>query len=52
LLTLIVPIEYGGNGATWPTVLGAVREIAVADGSLAHLSATTTSDASGVMCGR
>lgn len=37
LLRLMIPTEYGGLGATWPTTLLAVREIARADGSLAHL---------------
>jgi alkylation response protein AidB-like acyl-CoA dehydrogenase len=37
LLALRIPSELGGLGADWPTVLSAVREIATADGSLAHL---------------
>src|SRR5438128_365376 len=37
LLALKIPTEYGGLGASWPTTLQAVREVATADGSLAHL---------------
>ncbi|HEY1291552.1 MAG TPA: acyl-CoA dehydrogenase family protein [Chloroflexota bacterium] len=37
LLLLSVPSQLGGLGADWPTILRAVREIATADGSLAHL---------------
>jgi alkylation response protein AidB-like acyl-CoA dehydrogenase len=37
LLQLAVPREFGGVGADWPTTLRAIRQIAVADGSLAHL---------------
>ncbi len=37
LLSLSVPTHLGGLGGTWPTLLGAVREIASADASLAHL---------------
>jgi alkylation response protein AidB-like acyl-CoA dehydrogenase len=39
LLQLMVPLEYGGLGASWPTLMACVREIARADGSLAHLFA-------------
>jgi alkylation response protein AidB-like acyl-CoA dehydrogenase len=37
LLTLLVPAELGGAGVTWPTLLRCVREIAIADASIAHL---------------
>jgi alkylation response protein AidB-like acyl-CoA dehydrogenase len=37
LLKLMVPIEFGGYGADWPTALRSVRELATADASLAHL---------------
>ncbi len=37
LLTLSIPRELGGHGASWSTVLHAVRAIAWADGSLAHV---------------
>jgi alkylation response protein AidB-like acyl-CoA dehydrogenase len=37
LLKLMVPAELGGVGATWSTLLDTVRELAAADGSLAHL---------------
>lgn len=37
LLSLLVPTEYGGWGADWPTTLEAIREIAKVDGSLGHL---------------
>src|ERR1051325_1777088 len=39
LLALMIPRSLGGPGGDWPTVLRAVREIATADGSLAHLFA-------------
>lgn len=37
LLKLIVPIEYGGWGQSWLTMLQVVREIAKVDSSLAHV---------------
>jgi alkylation response protein AidB-like acyl-CoA dehydrogenase len=37
LLRLMIPEAQGGLGGDWPTLLRAVREIAAADGSLAHL---------------
>jgi alkylation response protein AidB-like acyl-CoA dehydrogenase len=37
LLKLMIPAEFGGLGSTWPVTLRAVRQIATADGSLAHL---------------
>jgi alkylation response protein AidB-like acyl-CoA dehydrogenase len=37
LLGLSVPREYGGAGADWTTTLRAVRAIAQADGSVAHV---------------
>jgi len=37
LLALIIPTEFGGLGANWQDTLLAVREIARADGSLAHV---------------
>src|SRR6516164_6669213 len=37
LLALSIPTAYGGLGGDWPTLLRATREMATADGSLAHL---------------
>lgn len=37
LLALSIPRELGGHGGSWPALLRVVREIATADGSLAHL---------------
>src|SRR6478736_6455313 len=37
LLAAILPTELGGLGADWGTTLRAVRAIAHADGSLAHV---------------
>ena len=37
LLALIIPDSLGGGGASWATTLRAVRAIARADGSLAHV---------------
>lgn len=37
LLRLIIPKSSGGFGSAWPTVMGVVRTIATADGSLAHV---------------
>jgi alkylation response protein AidB-like acyl-CoA dehydrogenase len=37
LLSLLIPRQYGGWGADWPTAIDVVREIATADGSLGHL---------------
>jgi alkylation response protein AidB-like acyl-CoA dehydrogenase len=37
LLTLAVPREYGGQGATWPAIYAAIRDIARVDSALAHL---------------
>lgn len=37
LLTLLIPREFGGQGANWSTALRIVREFAKVDGSLAHL---------------
>lgn len=39
LLTLAAPPAYGGHGESWPAILGAVRELAQVDSSLAHLFA-------------
>ncbi len=39
LLTLAVPTAFGGQGAGWPEILGAVRSLARVDSSLAHLFA-------------
>ncbi|MCA1645466.1 MAG: acyl-CoA dehydrogenase family protein [Chloroflexi bacterium] len=39
LLKLMIPVAFGGLGATWPDLLRIVREIASADASLAHLFA-------------
>ncbi|MGA7122220.1 MAG: acyl-CoA dehydrogenase family protein, partial [Polyangiaceae bacterium] len=37
LLTLIVPKQFGGWGASWTTALQAVRILARSDGSIAHV---------------
>jgi alkylation response protein AidB-like acyl-CoA dehydrogenase len=37
LLTLLIPAEYGGGGADWPTAYAVVREIAGADGAIGQL---------------
>lgn len=37
LLIAGIPVEHGGTGASWLSILRAVREIARVDGSLAHL---------------
>jgi len=39
LLALVVPQAFGGHGADWPLILRAVRRLAQADSSLAHLFA-------------
>ncbi|CAO3424745.1 Acyl-CoA dehydrogenase; probable dibenzothiophene desulfurization enzyme [Azospirillum doebereinerae] len=39
LLGLAVPTDHGGAGERWPAILGAVRELARVDSSLAHLFA-------------
>jgi len=37
LPSLLLPVEVGGGGGTWADALRAVREVAVADGSIAQL---------------
>jgi alkylation response protein AidB-like acyl-CoA dehydrogenase len=37
LLTLSIPVEFGGQGASWPTVYQVIRILARADSALAHL---------------
>ena len=37
LLVAAIPVQYGGGGASWLSILRAVREIARTDGSVAHL---------------
>ncbi len=37
LLSLSIPVAWGGAGADWATTLATVRAIAYADGSLAHV---------------
>lgn len=37
LLTLSIPTEYGGAGASWETVYGVIRILAQADSALAHV---------------
>ncbi|MGI5194235.1 acyl-CoA dehydrogenase family protein [Streptomyces sp. CA-288835] len=37
LLTLLVPAEFGGGGADWPTAYAVVREVAAADGAIGQL---------------
>lgn len=37
LLTLAVPREFGGDGASWPDVFETIRTIARVDSALAHL---------------
>ena len=39
LLRLSVPVEYGGDGATWPQIYKVVRKIAAVDSALAHVFA-------------
>jgi alkylation response protein AidB-like acyl-CoA dehydrogenase len=39
LLKLMIPVEFGGFGATWPKLLRSVREVASVDASVAHLYA-------------
>ena len=39
LLTLSIPIEFGGAGADWPTVYQVIRILARADSALAHVFA-------------
>jgi alkylation response protein AidB-like acyl-CoA dehydrogenase len=39
LLTLSIPIEFGGSGASWPVVYQAIRILARADSALAHVFA-------------
>ncbi|MEQ1412217.1 acyl-CoA dehydrogenase family protein [Acinetobacter indicus] len=39
LLSLSIPTEYGGQGATWPTIFKTVQILAQADSSLAHVYA-------------
>lgn len=37
LLSLVIPTQYGGLGATWSEALEVVREFARVDGSIAHV---------------
>ena len=37
LLTLSIPAEYGGQGASWNTVYQVIRILARADSALAHV---------------
>lgn len=37
LLSLTIPIEYGGKGAPWSVVLEVIREFAKVDASVAHI---------------
>jgi alkylation response protein AidB-like acyl-CoA dehydrogenase len=37
LLTLSIPVAYGGQGADWPTVYKVIRILARADSALAHI---------------
>ncbi|KAF0815321.1 Dibenzothiophene desulfurization enzyme C [Andreprevotia sp. IGB-42] len=39
LLTMSIPVEHGGQGASWQQTLAAVREIARVDSSVAHVFA-------------
>ena len=39
LLTLSIPVEFGGQGADWPVIFEAVRILATADSALAHVFA-------------
>lgn len=39
MLSLSIPTEYGGQGATWPTIFKTVQILAQADSSLAHVYA-------------
>ena len=42
LLSLIIPREYGGLGASWSETLQTVRELARVDSSIAHVMASST----------
>ncbi|WP_139826209.1 acyl-CoA dehydrogenase family protein [Derxia lacustris] len=37
LLTLSVPVEYGGAGSDWPTIFATLRRLARVDSALAHV---------------
>ena len=37
LLTLSIPVEFGGQGASWPAVYQVIRILARADSALAHV---------------
>ena len=37
LLTLSIPVEFGGQGASWPLVFQVIRILARADSALAHV---------------
>ncbi|CAN5322575.1 acyl-CoA dehydrogenase family protein [soil metagenome] len=39
LLSLSVPVEYGGPGISWPVIFRAIRRLAEVDSALAHLLA-------------
>ncbi|BBB63141.1 monooxygenase [Undibacterium sp. KW1] len=39
LLTLSIPVEFGGQGADWPLVFQVIRLLAKADSALAHVFA-------------
>ncbi|PLY43744.1 acyl-CoA dehydrogenase [Janthinobacterium sp. ROICE36] len=39
LLTLSIPVEFGGQGASWPLVYQVIRILARADSALAHVFA-------------
>jgi alkylation response protein AidB-like acyl-CoA dehydrogenase len=39
LLTQSIPVEFGGQGADWPTVYRTIRTLAGADSALAHVFA-------------
>lgn len=52
LLSLVVPQQYGGAGATWAEALKIVQELAKADGSIGqlygnHLNLTTLAEVGG-----
>ncbi|QLE57320.1 acyl-CoA dehydrogenase family protein [Nostoc sp. TCL26-01] len=54
LLSLVVPKEYGGAGATWIEALKVVQELSNADGSIGqlygnHLNLTTLAQVSGTV---
>jgi len=48
-LTLSIPVEFGGQGADWPTIFQVIRILARADSALAHVFAFHHLQLAGVM---